>query len=174
MNRRLHCAITSLVISCAALCNSAIADRDLSIVRAAIGSDAAHVAAAGRTRVDVVSALIAGLKDCQVSAGEITVGPWLALPKLKNETENQLIISICVGDAIEGGARTAYIGVTPKAPFKIVAAIAEKLRLCGFTDVRLLSEETVVAEIAPMASPSRTASETASSRSHDPERIAKP
>ena len=136
-------------------CGVALADPDLSIVRAVIDNDTAQVTAAGRTRVDLLSAVVYGLRDSQVTADGITVGPWLRLPK-NNDIKKRLVVTVCVGGEIEGGDRTAYIGVTPKAPFQMISSIAKRLSGCGFSDVRLLSDETVRTDIVPMMTSDKT------------------
>ncbi len=170
---RLYSVILTAAIFHGAFCNTVFADPDLSIVRAVIDGETSHVAASGRTRVDLVAAVIHGLEDCEVSADGVTVGPWLGLPK-NQETDKRLTITLCVGGSIEGGDKTAYIGITPKTPFKIVAAIAEKLHACGLTDVRLLSDETVRTQIMPMASPAKSQNlDTASTPDDAKKRITK-
>ncbi len=171
MITRLHLAFLALVISQGIFGHAVFADPDLSVVRAVIDSDTSHVAAAGRTRVDLVAAVVRGLKDCQVSADDIAVGPWLRLPKQDSQKPTHLAITVCVGDGVEGGENTAYIGVTPKAPFKIVAAVAEQLHSRGLADVRLLSEKTLVSEIMSIGDPSHGVTETASTHPDVEKRI---
>lgn len=170
---RWHLTFIALVISHSGFSNAVYADPDLSIVRATVDSDMCHITAAGRTRVDLVIAVTRGLKECSISAEDITIGPWLRLPKQRKKKDNQPVITVCVGGEIEGGNKTAYIGITPKTPLRIVYAVAEHLRQCGLTDVRLLSEETIVSMILPMASPSHEKSDTPSQKRNQEDRTTK-
>lgn len=139
---KFHLAVLALAILPGAVFNSAWADPDLSMVRAIVSDGTCQVVASGRTRVDLVMAVMDGLEACDVSADGITVGAWLQLPPVENEQGGQ-VITVCTGSSMDGGDKTGYIGITPKTPFKLVAAITEQLKGCGLTDIRLLSDETI-------------------------------
>ncbi len=141
-NMRFHLAFLALAILPGAVFNSALADPDLSMVRAIVSDGTCQVVASGRTRVDLVMAVRDGLEACDVSADGITVGPWLRLPPVEKKQRKQ-VITVCMGSSMDGGEKTGYIGVTPNTPFKLVAAITEQLKGCGLTDIRLLSDETI-------------------------------
>lgn len=125
-----------------AFCDFAFADPDNSYVRVALDKEDSSVAVSGRTRVDVVAAVLRGLENCNRPADGVTVGSWLRFPETTGkDAGNRPRLTVCISDRLEGGARTAYIAITPEFPFSIVTAIATELRTCGFTDVRLLSDD---------------------------------
>jgi hypothetical protein len=127
---------------------------DNSFVRVVIGTDDSSVAASGRTRVDVVAAVLRGLDNCKRPADGVTVGPWLRFPETAIEDANKRPqLTVCIGDRMERGTSTAYIAITPQFPFSIVTAVTSELRSCGFTDVRLLSEREVTEIMALTANP---------------------
>jgi len=146
------------------LCGAVLADPDHSIVRVGIEKNAADVSVSGRTRLDVVTAVLRGLEKCELPAEGVTVGPWLHLPEQSlKELDKRPFLTVCISYQW-GNATTAYIGTTPKVPFNIILAIATELRSCGFTDVRLISDDTVRSEIlmltTPQASPATADVET--------------
>ncbi|MCR9201745.1 MAG: hypothetical protein NXI04_24125 [Planctomycetaceae bacterium] len=155
------------------VCHTAVADPDVSLVRACVCDGRAQVFAAGRTRVDLASALVDGLGDCDIIAGDITVGPWLTLPERNSPPAGKLVITVCVSGSFEGNDKTAYIGVTPKAPFKVVAAVAKRLRACGMTDVRLLSDKTVKSLLPPPAGAHQADVDTALQKTSVLQRVAR-
>lgn len=136
------------------LCGAVFADPDHSIVRVGIEKNVADVSVSGRTRLDVVTAVLCGLEKCQLPTEGVTVGPWLHLPeKALKELDKRPFLTVCIGDQWDGGATTAYIATTPKVPFNIVLAIATELRTCGFTDIRLISDDTVRSDILMLTAP---------------------
>jgi len=146
--------IFSLIVAVAAiqivLCDSALADPDQSLVRITLDQASSQIEVSGRTRLDLAAAVFRAVANCEMPADGVTVGPWLRLPE-NDATDKRAQITVFVGDRVEGGAKTAYIGIPPKIPFKTVSAIADELRTCGFTDLRLLSDTTVRTEILPLA-----------------------
>lgn len=155
--------VTAIFTSLGACSNVVFADPDISIVRSVIGADKSQVTVAGNTRLVVVASVLNGLNNCKRPADGVTVGPYLRLPEA-DATKQPLIITVCSSGSFDGGGATAYIGVTPKAPFDIVTAIATELRECGFTDVRLLSDESIRNDILPLVGKRDQKSETADPR----------
>ena len=145
---RIFPLIAVIAVTQAMFCDFAIADPDNSFVRVAIDKDSSSVAVSGRTRVDVAAAVLRGLEKCHVPADGVTAGPWLRFPEnALSDTDKRPHLTVCIGSGIEGGTKTAYIGITPKFPFAIVRTLATELRTCGFADVRLLSDDDVRSQI---------------------------
>lgn len=135
------------------LCDCAVADPDQSIVSAGFNNDSSTVTVSGRSRIDLVSSVLRGLENCDMSADSVTVGPWLHLPdNALEDSDERPRLTVFVSDRIEGGLRAAYICLTPKFPFSIVAAVARELREAGFSDIRLLSDETFRTELLELSS----------------------
>ncbi len=133
-------------------CGAVMADPDYSIVRVAIEKDSSSVAVSGRTRVDITAAVLRGLEQSQVSANELTAGPWLHLPEESlSKTHKGPRLTVYVSDYLEAGKETAYIGITPKFPFRIVAAVATELGACGISNVRLVSYDNLTGELTDLA-----------------------
>lgn len=149
---RVFSLVAVIAVSHATFCEFAIADSDSSFVRVAVDEDFSSVAVSGRTRVDVIAAVLCGLEKCNVPADGVTTGPWLRLPEdTLSDKDKRPHLTVCVSDRIEGGAKTAYICITPKFPFTTVAAVAAELQASGFTDVRLLSDDTFRTEILELS-----------------------
>jgi hypothetical protein len=145
---RLFSLVAVVSVTQAAICDSAIADADNSLVRVGIDKDSSSVTVSGRTRVDVAAAVLRGLEACHIPADGVTVGPWLRFPEnTLNDTDKRPHLTVCIGGGMEGGTTTAYIGITPKFPFAIVITLASELRALGFTDVRLLSDGDVRSQV---------------------------
>jgi len=164
MTRR-WCAFILLCVSHGTCFSSAVADPDHSIVRAVIDSGKAQVFAGGYTRFDLVGAMYDGLRECDIVASGITVGPWNQLPPHKAdkadvadkaEGADRFAVTLLVSNVSERGKKTAYVGVTPDASFEVIAAIARRLKTCGVTDVRLCSDKTMQSQVLPGLTPLST------------------
>lgn len=147
MKSSFFCAVV-LVFPFAFSC-TAKADPDYSFVRAVVGDNESQVIVSGRTRYDMVEAVYFGLEKIQAPVKKFAVGNWIQLPEAQLP-EEQIVLTICSGDTLEGGNETVYLGVSDDTPLQIVAAIANQLREAGYKEIRLISEETVRQDIMQM------------------------
>jgi hypothetical protein len=141
MNRLV--AIASISLLSFALCSNAYADPDRRLVRIILDDETATVTAAGRTRVDVLYAVVQSLKETKRQCPTVTVGPWLQLPDIEPQDSKLPSLTVCIDDRIEGSKTSAYIAISKDVPIDAVFDLAEALGKCGFDDVRLLSDQTL-------------------------------
>ena len=140
---RLIPVVTAVLLS-SVICSTANADPDRSLVRIAIADESSTVTVSGRSRVNVVQAVMKSLKETKRPCATISVGPWLQLPAIQPQNSKSPSLTVCVDDRMEGGKTTAYIATSADAPFDVVFHVSEGLSNLGYDDVRLISEETLL------------------------------
>lgn len=140
MNRQ---TIASIVLLSFALCSNAYADPDRSLVRIILDKESTTVTASGRTRVDVLHAVVRSLRDTERQCSTLAIGPWLQLPESEPHDTKLPSLTVCIDDRIDGGETAAYIAISNDVPIDAVFDLADALRTCGFDDVRVLSAQTL-------------------------------
>ena len=140
MNRFVAAVFVALTLG---LCTETYADPDRTLVQIILDDDSAVVTVSGRSRLDVVAAVIRSLKESKRQCLTITVGPWLQLPDHERKNSKLPSVTVCVDDHIEGTETTAYLAISKEMPIETLIDLAEALKSCGLNDVRLLSEQTL-------------------------------
>lgn len=137
---RLIPIVTAILLS-SVICSTAHADPDRTLVRIAIADKSSTVTVSGGSRFNVVQAVMQALKKSNRSCTTVSVGTFLQLPAIQPQKSKSPLLTVCLGDQMDGGKSRVYIATSADVPFDVICDVSEGLRKIGYDDVRLLSQE---------------------------------